>query len=131
MKTVYILPSKLAYDPIQLKLMSQTVFNAAQKGTLENALFASTGKVSEGAQEVFNGVYRVNSDGKVVVDKALQSGFWSKVGAAASSAWTAIKATGQSTFSALSTSPLLIPLFVPPGIRDQMLPPIYNGPIKL
>jgi RHS repeat-associated protein len=121
----------------QLRLMSQIVFNASESGTLENALFTSSKEVSAGAQGVFNGVYKANN-GNVIADKALQEirqpGFWAKAGAA----WTTFRATAQTTIQAtgtqlqavgtqligaLSTSPLLAPIYIPPEIRDQVSSP--------
>jgi hypothetical protein len=90
----------------QLRLMSQTVLQGAKSGTLENALFTTSNRVSAGAQAQFNGVYRLGQNGEVIVDKAISgrsflqgardalSSTWSSVKSAASSAWDSVKSKG-------------------------------------
>jgi RHS repeat-associated protein len=75
----------------QLRLMSRTVCDASDAGTLENALFTSskTTSVSASAQAQFDGVYRATQSGQIEIDKAIDdvaetAGFWA-------TAWQALK----------------------------------------
>jgi hypothetical protein len=81
----------------QLKLMSQTIREAASVGKLQNALFASSKatSISAAAQDEFVGVYRVTNDGNVIAEKLMpelkKPDFWAKVGAG----WQIVKAFPQ------------------------------------
>lgn len=79
----------------QLRLMCRTVQNAAREGTLENALYTSSKatSISQSAQDLFNGVYRVARNGEVVVEKGLEYVDEAAVGgASAASGWQLFKA---------------------------------------
>ncbi len=96
--------------------MSQTVLKGAQSGTLENALFTTSNKVSAEAQAQFNGVYRLGQNGEVIVDKAIRgrsflqgardtlSSSWGSVRSAASSTWDSVKLKGGQIATSLSAA---------------------------
>jgi hypothetical protein len=113
----------------QLRLMCQTVYDAIKTGKAQNAVFTSAPGVSEKAQAVFNGVYRVGANGEVIVDKALKDPtFWAKVGAGAATAWNSIKTAGQELLQTLVTAPLiLVPAFIVDPMNPQNpLSPLYG-----
>lgn len=115
----------------QLRLMSETVLQGAKLGTLENALFATSQRVSEAAKGVFKGVYRLAEDGTVLVDKAVRGGnAWQKIGAALASSWAAVKTAGRELAVTLGdTSTTTMPFIaVPAFYLDPTCPysPFYS-----
>ncbi|MBN1139990.1 MAG: Ig-like domain-containing protein [Anaerolineae bacterium] len=105
-----------------------TVYDAISAGKAENAIFTSAPKISEGAQGQFEGAYRVAQNGKVIADKALEEvrrpSFWTKFGAAASSAWQGLKAWGTQLTTNLASTEVVLPFFyLPYGAVEQMLQP--------
>ncbi len=117
----------------QLRLMCRTVYEAIKTGKAQNAIFTSAPRVSTGAQNVFNGVYRVGEGGEVIVDKALKDPtFWTKIGAGASTAWSAIRSAGQDLLNiGLSAPIILLPAFMvyPINLQDP-LRPMWTKPIS-
>jgi hypothetical protein len=126
----------------QLRLMCQTVLKGNELGTLQNALFTSAKGVSEeavgvseGAQAQFNGVFRVLQDGNIraIKDEIESPGFWAKVGAAASTGWSAVRAWGTQLVTDLSSTTLSLPVFyLPYGTLDPMQnpwAPWYSEPV--
>jgi RHS repeat-associated protein len=112
----------------QLRLMCRTVYDAIAAGKAENAIFTSAPKISEGAQGQFEGAYRVAQNGQIISDKALEEvrrpSFWTKVGAAASSAWHGLKAWGTQLTTSLASTEVVLPFFyLPYGAVEQMLQP--------
>jgi RHS repeat-associated protein len=117
----------------QLRLMSQTVLKGNALGTLQNALFTSAKGVpdeavgvSEGAQAQFNGVFRVLQDGKIgAIKNEIESpGFWARVGAATSTAWSTVRAWGTQLVTDLCSATTSLPIFyLPYGALDPMQSP--------
>ncbi|TET52798.1 MAG: hypothetical protein E3J64_04540 [Anaerolineales bacterium] len=109
----------------QLRLMSQTVYDAFQNGNLSNALFTSSRatSISSGAQELFNGVYQVAQDGQVLVEKALPDA--DEAAAGAGTAYT-FKHYLQVLWGIIMRAPLIFGF--PPGVLPDNLDPANFEP---
>jgi RHS repeat-associated protein len=102
----------------QLRLMSQTVRDAKNAGTLENALFISAEGVTQKAQEQFGAVYRMTKDGVVITEKA----------AAAGSALTVAKGAIVSAATMLGSQPFMLPapIILPQSMFEQFTQQYYG-----
>jgi len=121
----------------QLRLMANTIKQASASGQLENALYATSEKVSEGVRGLFNGVYRVSRNGgDVTVDKALEpvrQGWgqslrvWASAAAGSAAAATTqagmtMRALGQALSVSGPPVPIIVPLDKLKDILDQFDP---------
>jgi hypothetical protein len=126
----------------QLRLLCQTVLKGNKLGTLQNALFTSAkgvpeeaAGVSEGAQAQFNGVFRALQDREIraIKDEIETPGFWARAGAAASTAWSAVRAWGTQLVTDLSNTTTSLPIFyLPYGALDSTQnpwSPWYSEPV--
>jgi RHS repeat-associated protein len=101
----------------QLRLMSQTILEGNENGTLENALFTSSRgtSISANAQAQFNGVYRVSGSGEVIVEKPIDPiangpSLWENVARRTGEMWYAVQNWGTQLLSILVNAPII---FVP------------------
>jgi len=113
--------SKRFYDSSvpQLRLMCRTVRDAYDAGTLENTLFTSSRatSISQNAQELFDGVYRVGETGQVEAQKALDKITTAAgAGAPAVTAWQAFKAWAVN----VGSTPLPPIILIPRSLFDDL-----------